>query len=205
MSVKKYTNKIKSIFRGIEVVKSDLAEELRKIDADGTRSGNYKAQQREAAKEKAAELLQDIYEHSQRDITELKKAVRSESAFDYTNPKLVTAMNFIMTAGKSMPAAAAEQIIEDFKYKPAELKYLMTLFEKNGMTSYLIEAQEAVNFEMMRESLPDRLDDLLYYSTDGDPTKEFDFSNIEYEIDNVTNSFEEPEADEEPEAEASAE
>lgn len=189
MSIKKTTNNIRSIFREIEIVKSDLAEELRKIDADDTRSGNYKAQQRAAAKEKATELLKAILARAEGNITELRTSAKGAITFDYTNPKLAAAITLIKSAGKSLPDIAAEQIINDFKGKPAELKYITSLFEKSGMSVYAMDAKQAADTEMFNASFPDRLDDLLYYSTTGDPTADVDFSEIENEMDTFTASF----------------
>ena len=189
MAIKKTANTIKSLFREIEAVKAHLAKELRRIDADDLYSENYKAQQRAKAKAAATGLLDAIMSRAEISLAELRKESKEPASFDYTNPKLAAAIDLIRAAGKTLPEAAAKQIISDFKGKPAELKYLMTLFEESGMTVYAVDAAEAANEETSNASFPNRLDDILYYSTTGDPTAEVDFSGIESEMDTFTASF----------------
>ena len=185
MSIRNTTKNIKSIFREIEAVKAGLADELRKIDADDTRSGSYKAQQREQARSNAAQLLEAILTRAESNIAELRKDAASAVNFDYTNPKLAAAINLIKSAGKTLPEAAAEQIINDFRHKPAEMKYIVSLLDKNGMSMYAADAQQAADAAMTNASFPDRLDDILYYSTTGDPAADIDFSGIESEMDSL--------------------
>ena len=186
MNITDRMRKIKSIFREIEIVKAELDNEIRMINADETRSGNYKAAKRNEAKEKAQKLLEDIFVNSEPHISELRKEAKNAITFDYNNQKLLSAMELIKATGKFLPGQAAEQIINDFRNKPYELDFLSSIFEKNGLINAAMEAKEIANTKKLNVAFPDRLDDLLYYSTTGDPSHNVDFSGIESEMDDFT-------------------
>ena len=182
MSIKRTVSEIKSLLREVEAIKANLSEELRRIDADDTRSGSYKEVQRGKARSEATARLKALSERVEDCVTALKENSRNVVSFDYSNPKLAAAISFIVSAGKDLPEAAAEQIIRDFKGHPAEMKYISGLFAQNGLIAFASDAAEAADGEMKIASLPERLGDKLYYST-LNPTTNDDFSGLENELD----------------------
>lgn len=188
MGAKDTIVEIKKQFAEIERVKAILAKELQTISDDDTRSGNYKNAQRMAAKDKARQELKMILDRAEN----ITKALDAEAkavygSFDYSNPKLSGAVMFITANGPGIPIDAAKQMITDFQGRPAELKYLSSLFDKNGVVEAAVMAQEAANAASMKYGLPQRVADTLYYSiTSKEPETPVDFSGLVSELDSFS-------------------
>ena len=172
---------IKSIFREIEIIKKTLRDEIAEIEADTTRSGEYKLQQRQAAIKKAEEELKLIRERAEKLDLKLK-----DEKFDYSNPDLMAALNFIELAGENVTETAVRTMISKLADKPKELAFLGDVLGKKRMIEYAALVNEAVTVQETKATLPQRLDDCIYYATDGNPEKEIDFSAIESELDAVS-------------------
>lgn len=172
---------IKRIFREIENAKKVLKIELDEIEADTTRSGEYKMQQRQAAVQKAEAKLHEIRERAEN--LDLKMP---EAEFDYSNPDLLAALNFIEFAGENVTETAVRTMISKLADKPKELAFLGDVLGKKRMIEYSVLVNEAVTEQNVKASLPQRLDDAIYYATDGSPEKDVSFAEIEAELDAVS-------------------
>ena len=172
---------IKGIFREIEQAKKVLKIELEEINDDVTRSGEYKQQQRLIAIQKAEDKLHEIRERAGNlDFT------IQETEFDYSNPDLLAALNFIELAKENVTEAAVRTMIDKLADKPKELAFLGDVLGNKRMIEYAALVNEAVTEQKAKSTLPQRLDDVIYYATDGNPEKEVSFAEIEAELDAVS-------------------
>lgn len=108
-----------------------------------------------------------------------------ESEFDYSNPDLLAALNFIELAGENVTETAVKTMINKLADKPKELAFLGDVLGKKRMIEYAALVNEAVTEQNVKASLPQRLDDAIYYATDGNPEKDVSFTEIEAELDAI--------------------
>ena len=108
-----------------------------------------------------------------------------KDAFDYTDPRLLAAVNFIQANGSKLPEAAWSKMVKDFDGKSRVLFYLSELFDSHGLTDAAITANEAAKGARMTASFPQRVADAIYYATSSDPGKNVDFSGYEKELSRI--------------------
>lgn len=128
-------------------------------------------------------MIQALYEGT----TETIEALKADSAahfsrFDYADPKLQGALNFIKISGNSLPETAWRQMISDFSDKPAVLRHLATAFDENKVAEASMCATERANIGSTDESFAQRLDDYLYFVTTSPAEKSVDFSGYRSEL-----------------------
>ncbi|MCR4606694.1 MAG: hypothetical protein K5771_03100 [Oscillospiraceae bacterium] len=170
---------IRGLFNEINAVKAELRKELSEITDNNMWSSEYKIQQRVVAREKAIERLNSIKLKSEDALSEMNF---QPDPFDYTNPKMLEALNFINAAGNKLPEAAVSAMLDAFKGKAEELKFLKKVFESNLLYEYAVIADEAAKEASKGKDFQQKLGDFLYYSAGADPEKEIDFSGIDKEL-----------------------
>ncbi len=173
---------IYNIFKEIKSVKAQLSDKLAEIDADVIHSGEYKLAMREEAREAARARLKEINVEAEGAISKLVKGAQAQDVFDYSDPRLLSAVQFVQANGSALPESAWKQMVHDFDGKPKMLSYLSGLFDSCGAFEAAIAANEAARSARMTESFPQRLSDAIYYATSADPTAEVDFSGYESEL-----------------------
>lgn len=173
---------LREIFIMIKGIKSELAEELDAIDADEIHSGEYKLGLKREAKERARERLAEIRDLTDEAVADYISRTKGREVFDYSDPRLLSAVTFVQAAGAAMPEAAWLKMVEDFRGRPKTLKYLADLFESHRAIDAAIAASEAAKDAEISESFPDRVADFIYYETGRDPDASFDPSGFEYEL-----------------------
>lgn len=171
---------IKGIFREIENAKRVLKIELEEIAADATRSQEYKLDMRREAIKKAENKLHEIRERAEKLDMKIQ-----ETEFDYSNPDLVEALRFIELAGENVTEDIVQTMINKLADHPKELAFLRDVLGKKRMIEYAAMVNEAVTAQDAKASLPQRLDDAIYYATDGNPEKDVSFTEIEAELDAI--------------------
>ena len=175
------SQKIRDILAEIKSVRSELIEETERIKTDWSRSDSFKADAMAEAFEEAEAKLAEIGERAEAAVLDLESITAVQNAFDYSNPKLLAAVQFIQS-NKTVPDAAWQQMISDFAKCPQELFYLSDLFSKNGATAAAIAAKEAAQEVAFSGGLPQRLSDKLYFVTHADPSAHIDLSGIEQDL-----------------------
>ena len=176
---------IQEIFNEIKAVKAALATRIAEIDADVIHSGEYKLAQSEEAREQAKARLAEINAEADDAIRVLMARTEKKDAFDYTDPRLLAAVNFIQANGSKLPEAAWSKMVKDFDGKSRVLFYLSELFDSHGLTDAAITANEAAKGARMTASFPQRVADAIYYATSSDPGKNVDFSGYEKELSRI--------------------
>ena len=188
---------IREVFNAIKAVKAELAEQLEKINADVIHSGNYKLAQREEARESAKQRLEEINAEADEAIRALLEKTQEQDAFDYSDPRLLAAVQFIQANGNALPEAGWRQMVRDFEGRSKVLFYLSELFDSHGLVDAAIEANEAAKTAKMAESFPQRLGDAIFYATSADPEKSVDFRGYEAELSKIEAELSKIEADSE--------
>ena len=176
------TQEIRSIISRIKGVKAELAEQIEKIHDDPTHSDLYKQTEMGMAESAAQAALEEIWEEAEEIIDGLEELVNGTAVFDYGNPRLLAAVQFIQANSGSVPEAAVKQMLSDFAGKPAELQYLSGFFEKHGALDAAIAASEAAKHDAVSLSLPKRLSDAVFYVTHQNPDARCDFGGFESEL-----------------------
>ena len=176
------TQEIRNIFTKIIGVKAALAEQIEKIHDDPTHSQLYKETEKGIAESAAQAELEEIWEEAEEIIDGLEGLVSGAAVFDYGDPRLLAAAQFIQANSGSVPEAAVKQMLSDFAGKPAELEYLSGFFEKHGALDAAIAASEASKQVAVSASLPKRLSDAVYYVTHQNPDARCDFRGFESEL-----------------------
>lgn len=100
MATKKVINsalsEIKKGITQIEEIVRQMHKEINEHDADVTRSGNYKLEQNNASRAAALEKVQTVGDSLEQYIETLREETETLfSFFDYGDPRLFAAMNFI--------------------------------------------------------------------------------------------------------------
>ena len=189
---------IQEIFNEIKAVKAALAARIAEIDADVIHSGEYKLAQREEAREEAKARLEEIGTEADEAIRAFVARTQKQDAFDYTDPRLLAAVNFIQANGSKLPEAAWSKMVKDFEGKSRVLFYLSELFDSHGLTDAAIVANEAAQGARMTESFPLRVADAIYYATSSDPSRNVDFSGYEAELSRIEEALARGEAEAAP-------
>ncbi len=174
--------KIRMIIEEINTVRQELAEETERINESWGTSEEAKQVLRSAMYEAAIERLSEIFESAESVIADIETLTEIQSAFDYSNPKLLAAAQFIQS-NKTVPTAAWQQMISDFSKCPQELLYLSGLFAANKLHDAAIAAEEAAKEVSFSGGIPQRLSDKLYFVTHADPRAHIDLSGIERDLD----------------------
>lgn len=178
------TKKVREIIEEINTVRRELAEETERIKTDWSRSDSFKADAMAEALEEAEAKLAEIGERAEAAALDLESLTEAQQAFDYSNPKLLAAAQFVQ-ANKAVPEAAWQQMISDFSKSPQELFYLSDLFAANGAIDAAIAAKEAAQEVAFSSGLPQRLSDKLYFVTHADPRSHIDLSGLERDLDTL--------------------
>lgn len=178
----KSAKKLLDLIGQIEAVKEAYRDEVKKINADDSRSDKFKAAERAKAKEEAAAKLGALSESASEHVDRLKSDYTYHfTNFDYTDPRIMAAVQLIKTTGgKNLPASAWEQMRADFATSPASLEFLANTANEVGAHEGSITLQEDAKAGHMAETFPDRLSDSLYFA--GNPEAGEDFSGWKYEL-----------------------
>ena len=191
MAIKDNIVNIRAFVKSYEAAREALNTEIAHIEANTTFSFEHKEALKQAAQDKAKASLKLGLKQVDGDIVKLEeRASQNTAAFDYSNPKLISAVTFINASGKNLPVIAAEQMVRDFSSRPAELKYLSDVFKSYGLVSASMSATEAAKEASMSVTLPQRISDMLYYSIDAaGPLKEKPFTGLLAELDAYDSAF----------------
>lgn len=175
--------KLNDIMSKIEILKSQLKEQEQAIAVDASRSEDWKRSEVKKARATTAEMISSLYEGTGATIEALKADSAAHfSRFDYSDPKLQGALNFIKISGNSLPEAAWRQMISDFSDKPAVLRHLATAFDENKVAEASMCATEQANLGGMDETFAQRLDDCLFFATTSPAESSVDFSGYRSEL-----------------------
>ena len=174
------TKEIKGLLNEIRVIKSEHAKKAEEIRKQDLYSDAWKREQLGKLERETAEALAKIADCAEEAVSAVDGEIAKYFTFDYANPKLVAAMQFMQIAGNNVPAEAWKAMIADLDGHPQELRFLSGLFDKSGAKDAAVAAAEAVKNLKVKESLPDRLSDAIYYACN--TTVETDFSGVEAEL-----------------------
>lgn len=174
---------IRALIDTMEDTRRELAEKLQQIASDTDHSDTYKARKRAEAIEDAKKELQWVHEQVERRIPALEALAVKQKSFSYTDPKLLSAIDFVQRNPGAVPEPAWQAMIADFTGRPAELFYLSDLFSKNGVVAAAIAAKEAANTVAISSGLPQRVADKVFYMTSTDPSAHVDASSLMGDLD----------------------
>ena len=206
--LKQNVEKAKNLLKQIVANKMNLDAEYKKLDSEQhIYSSEYiLSKKKELSKKVQTEILniQDELEPIIEKIGEEAKAV--EEDFNYSDPKLVAAVTFISASKGTIPVEAGKKMVDDFKGKPAVLKYLAEVFEKNAAIECAMYAKDMERAANIYLPAANRLSDMLYYLVNSSSSTYKDFNEIidqleRYEALSATDSepAEEPEPQPAPE------
>jgi len=175
---------IKELVNRYHVIQNTLQDQLQEINADVEHSTSWKAVKKNEAMDKAQTRILQVYDDIEMALIGLNELRDKQFAFDYSDPKLLGAVQFIKTNGRHLPESAWKQMIQDYRNKPAVLFYLSDLFGKSELVDAAIAAKDAANTISFSANLPQRISDSMYYITHAaDPTGYVDTSGIMRELD----------------------
>ncbi len=174
---------IREILEEIERIRREATESIEEVRRNGNFSDAYKAQLIEKAINGAKANIEEINERVEAILPDLEAFAIQQQRFDYNDPKLLAAIQFIQANGNNTPETAWRQMIADFSGKPQELFYLSTLFEKNRLIDGAVAAKEAAQPFAFSAGLPQRLADKIYYVSQADPLAHIDLSAFESDLD----------------------
>lgn len=156
---------IRSLFNEIKTVRRELKAQLEEIAANDRISDIVKSEQREKIIEAAKMRLAEIQKQADETMPVWEQIAEQQNAFNYNDPRLLAAAQFIKLNGAKLPETAWRQMIDDYSTRPAELLYLADLFDSNGVVYAAAAAADVAKKTAYSASLPQRVSDKLYYMT----------------------------------------
>ena len=175
---------IRSLFNEIKTVKRELKAQLEEIAANDHISDIVKSEQREKIVEAAKMRLAEIQKQADESMPVWEQIAEQQNAFNYNDPRLLAAAQFIKLNGAKLPETAWRQMIDDYSTRPAELLYLADLFDSNGVVSAAVAAADVAKKTAYSASLPQRVSDKLYYMTQrADLDENEEYGDLESELD----------------------
>lgn len=206
--LKQNIEKAKDLLKQIVTIKQNLSSECEKIDSQyDIYSSEYRLSKKKELDIAAMEKIFKLADEAETIIEKIGEEVKAVAEdFDYSDPKLVAAVAFISASKGNIPVEAGKKMVDDFKGKPAVLKYLAGIFEENGCLDCALYAQETERDANIYLPSANRLSDMLYYLVNSSSSTYKDFTEIidqleRYEALSATDSepAEEPEPQPDPE------
>lgn len=177
------TKKIRALIEEMDSVRKEAQKLIKEISQDRNYSDNYKANQRMKVIEDAKAKLIEINDLAEMIMPKLEAIAGKQKEFNYNDPKLLSAVQFIQLNGAKTPEHAWRQMISDFSENPSELFYLSDIFDSNGVIDGAITAKETAQKYAFSANLPQRIADKFYYMCQSDPTAHVDVSGIVNDLD----------------------
>lgn len=175
---------VRALFNEIKTVKRELKAQLDEITANDRISDIVKSEQREKAVENAKIRLDEIHKKADATIPAWEQIDARRNGFNYNDPRLLAAAQFIQLNGAKLPENAWKQMISDYATRPAELRYLADLFDRYGVVGAVTAATDAVKATEYSATLPQRVSDKLYYMTQRtDLAENEEYGDLESELD----------------------
>lgn len=182
---KKYLEQIKNKVVIAEELNKKYLEEQSKIWNDAMKSGLAKQAALDELKAKYGAEFDKVGENIDEEVEGLKKALEGlEEEFDYTNPRLQAAINWLKL-GRKTPEGVVKQIVKDFD-RPAELEYLASVAREAGGTDNADEIEKKLS---TRTAPIDRLADAFYYKMKAGVTSEKTWNELNKIIGEVEEAY----------------
>lgn len=159
-------------------IRADVRQRLNALHDDNFHSDGWKIAQREAIKDEARDKLYELGDKASEVTPDFAALMDAASRFDYSDAKLTTAVQLIQTMGSKLPESAWAAMIKDFANRPAMLNFLADTFDENRVPDAAIAAKEEAKAGAYLTSLPQRIEDEVFYSSRREPDVEVDFSGV---------------------------